>query len=131
MILTIPLEKNPKIRPHSVWNLKHFNLNVVQRGKHWAPFQEAKKTWEQFVRSEATNAKIPLLNCPFIEVTCYFPTATTQDPDNILVMKPIMDGLVTAGVLTDDTRHDYTTKPIGIEIDRDNPRVEIVINGEE
>ena len=60
------------------------------------------------------------------QATFYYPTKRRRDGDNLLSMlKPVWDGLVDAGVLDDDAG--LIHMPVKVEIDKENPRVEIEI----
>lgn len=60
------------------------------------------------------------------EATVYVPDLRRRDRDNLAAsLKALWDGLVDAGVLADDygLRHE----PLKVEMDRENPRVEVVL----
>jgi crossover junction endodeoxyribonuclease RusA len=60
------------------------------------------------------------------EATFYFADRRRRDRDNLLAsLKAAFDGIAAAGVVEDDA--DLTHLPVRIEVDRENPRVEIVL----
>lgn len=60
-----------------------------------------------------------------IKITYYFRTKTRHDPDNYSG-KFILDGLVKAGVITDDSFNNINLILSG-KYDKDNPRTEIEV----
>ena len=63
-----------------------------------------------------------------VEITYYFPDRRRHDPDNYCG-KFLLDGLTKAGIIEDD---DFSHVRLGVmgEVDRDNPRTEIVVTEE-
>ncbi|MCD8140503.1 MAG: hypothetical protein LUE17_12125 [Planctomycetaceae bacterium] len=63
-----------------------------------------------------------------VSATFYFSTKRRRDQDNHMAMlKPAYDGLVDAGLLVDDDHEHLKREPPTFEIDRDFPRVEMVL----
>lgn len=63
-----------------------------------------------------------------VRATFYHATRRRRDDVNHLAMlKPAYDGLVDAGVLVDDDAEHLTTLPAAFEVDRERPRVELLI----
>lgn len=63
----------------------------------------------------------------YIQITWYEPN-TRRDPDNIAFAKKfVADGLVKAGVIPDDSQKWVIGYEDIIDVDKDNPRVEIEI----
>lgn len=95
------------------------------RGKN-LKYQQEKRKWEWLIL-EATNKSKP--NKPIkksiVELTYYFPTKHRRDPDNYSG-KFILDGLVKAGVIEDDSFKCINLQLIG-KYDKNNPRTEIRI----
>jgi len=58
-------------------------------------------------------------------VTFFFPDRRRRDPDNYSV-KFILDGLVKAGAIEDDSFEHLTVIKRG-EVDRENPRTEVEV----
>ena len=60
------------------------------------------------------------------QATFYFGDRRRRDRDNLLAsLKAAFDGIAAAGVVEDDA--DLTHLPVRIEVDRENPRVEIIL----
>jgi len=64
-----------------------------------------------------------------VDVTCTWITKDLRkDPDNVSAgVKFILDGLVQAGILPDDRRKQINSIKHEFGVDKQNPRVEIVI----
>lgn len=59
-------------------------------------------------------------------VTFFLPDRRRRDKDNLMAsLKPAWDGIADAGVVTDDAG--LTQLPPRLEVDRENPRVEITL----
>ncbi len=72
--------------------------------------------------------KWPVRRCSLasLRIDWYHPTRRLLDRDNIIASsKAYIDGIVDAGVLSDD--RDVTFEPVGRFVDKANPRVEITI----
>ena len=95
------------------------------RGKY-QPYAIAKKEWTETVAWCAK--KLPAYNKIDIEITWYEPNRR-RDPDNIAGggCKVIMDGLVMAGTIKDDSQKYVRSIKHNFDVDKDNPRVEIAI----
>lgn len=124
MNLVIKLEKNPLFKKDSVWNVKWFSLN---KSLHWSEKRKIKSEWQDWVAGQFKYGN-PTYIHPTIQITIFFPDKRRRDPDNFEpIKKPIMDGLVQAGVIKDDSSKDYNWKRLEMEYDKDNPRVEIEV----
>jgi len=61
-----------------------------------------------------------------VQATFYFKDKRRRDRDNLLAsMKAAFDGLADAGLVTNDAG--FTYLPVRVEVDKANPRVELVI----
>ena len=102
------------------------------RSMHHHQEAKEKKHWEQIVWAEVHRQKIKPpqpLSKAVVRYRYYFSSKRRHDPDNY-AGKWIMDGLVKSGVLEDDS---FDHVKLEIEqggVDRDNPRVEIEIEGQ-
>lgn len=101
----------------------------VQRGskKFWIP-SAAYESWERAERAKliATIGKLNLKSFA-IEISPFFANNAVRDTDNVLTS--IQDCLKAAGVIADD-RWQFMLRPPQIhqpQIDRENPRVELLI----
>lgn len=105
------------------------NNKFMGRGTRYTQsieYQEEKVKWEWLVRAAVGRNK-PRAPIPISKVTLiyYFPTRHRRDPDNYSG-KFILDGLVKAGVIKDDSFQCIDLKLIGRH-DKDNPRTVIKI----
>ena len=89
-------------------------------------YQQDKTKWAWLVKEAATN-KIPAKPIVKSEVTLryYFATKHRRDPDNYSG-KFILDGLVSAGIIKDDSFNCVDLVLRGYH-DKDNPRTEIIV----
>lgn len=82
--------------------------------QHWAVKHKHVKEWRDAAHVLARAARIPL--CSRIRVELHYVPAQERrrDPDNLVAcLKPLVDGLVDAGVVPDDTeRYVERTFPI-------------------
>lgn len=100
------------------------NNKFKGRQNHWE-YRSLKKQWETLVRLKCRpTPKAPLENV-IVKITYYFPTKTRHDPDNYNGVF-ILDGLVKAGILKDDSFSCITLHLDG-KHDKNNPRTEIEI----
>ena len=103
---------------------------------HWAVKSKASKAAK---KAAANGVKIALLladeldyaDVPWHEIELqaiyYHHVNRRRDPDNLIaLLKYPIDGLVMAGLLVDDDR--ITLKPVIKKIDKENPRLELIIN---
>jgi Holliday junction resolvase RusA-like endonuclease len=101
-------------------------IDAAKKGKgKYQPYSIMKSEWTHTIAWLAK--KLPAYNRVDITITWYEPNEK-RDPDNIMGgQKFILDGLVMAGVIPNDTRkHIRSIKHIP-ELDRENPRVEVQI----
>lgn len=106
-------------------------LSPNARG-HWS--KKAKATKAYRTRAEMEARKIPARyrvgwERAVASAVFYVPDARRRDIDNLAAsLKAAWDGIVAAGVLADDSGLQH--EPLRVEIDRKNPRVELVIRAE-
>ncbi|MPW26245.1 hypothetical protein GC105_10640 [Alkalibaculum sp. M08DMB] len=95
------------------------------RANSWE-YREDKKNWTALVYYNCIGKrpKNPITKA-LVTITYFFPTQSRRDPDNYSG-KMIMDGLVTAGVLEDDSFGCIELRLRG-EYDKVEPRTEIVV----
>jgi crossover junction endodeoxyribonuclease RusA len=96
---------------------------------HWARKAKAVKkarTEAWAAALETTEASQPLWKAATVQYTFYFGSNRRRDMDNLLSMcKGITDGLADAGLVDNDAA--FTFLPVQCEVDRENPRLEIVV----
>lgn len=100
------------------------NNKFKGRQNHWE-YRELKKQWERVVFYECRpRPKKPFENV-LVKITYFFPTRIRHDPDNYNGVF-ILDGLVKAGILKDDS-FDCITLLLDGKHDKQHPRTEIEI----
>jgi hypothetical protein len=104
------------------------NLNTVIAAtkKHWSHYSREKKKWTQTVRMEALAQKITPVTQPVWIRSEYFSKNKRADPDGIrIAAKYILDGLVEANVLPDDSQKWIIGFVDRFDVDKDDPRIEV------
>lgn len=95
---------------------------------HWTVGAKLKKEYTELVMWECKAQKIkPVQEKARVEVT-FYEKDMRRDSDNVFGgLKYILDGIVNAGILKNDTRKlvDLYINPV--QLDRQNPRIEIKI----
>ena len=90
-------------------------------------YQNIKKYWAELIFCEVIKQKIPRkkIKKSVVILKHFFKTKATRDPDNYSG-KFVMDGLVNAGVIEDDSFNNVKLEIEGY-CDKENPRIEIII----
>lgn len=103
----------------------HPSLNQILR-MHYHKRNTENKKWAALVAFfDNRRKKRGPLKKARVKITYFFPDNRRRDPDNYSP-KFLMDGLVNAGVIEDDSfRHVELT--IAGEVDKDDPRTEIEV----
>ena len=94
---------------------------------HWAAGYKLKKEYTDSVAWQAKAQNVGSYSKAHLTITFVEPNKR-RDYDNVISgLKYLLDGLVVAKVIPDDRPKyiDITIKPI--QVDKDNPRVEVVI----
>lgn len=122
------------LRIDSPWSIqvskkKRFSPNLNQyRNAHHYTLSKAKRMYSEIVREQ-----LPLVRPRFSKVTVtlivYPPTKRRIDPDNVIIhCKFVMDAIVDEHIIEDDSFEFVKNTQIRFgEIDKNNPRVEIII----
>lgn len=76
-------------------------LSANQR-LHWAEKARRTRSLRQLAATKARAEKVPTFDVCHITAHIGYPTNAKADPANANVVKPLIDGLVDAGVLVDD-----------------------------
>lgn len=72
--------------------------------KHWAVKMKDVKEWRDAAHVLARHFKVPPCRRIVVELHLYPKGERRRDPDNLVAsLKPLIDGLVDAGVVADDT----------------------------
>ncbi len=108
-------------------NESPISWNKFYSGKHWAVRKQEADRVHQLVRGCIDPDAIPFAGLVNIIITAYFPNKRLlQDPDNICC-KLYIDGLKWWVIADDDTKHVRSVLAIS-ELDREKPRIEIVVS---
>lgn len=92
-------------------------------------YRNEKKRWEQLIGLKCRPKPDKPFEKAVVKLTYFFRTRTRHDPDNYSG-KFILDGLVRAGILKDDSFGNITLELAG-DVDKDRPRTEIEVTGDE
>lgn len=104
------------------------NNKFMGRGTRYTQsvqYQEEKQKWEWLVRAALGRRHIDPIEKAKVTLTYYFGDKRRRDPDNYSG-KFLLDGLVKAGVLADDSFNNIDLILQG-KLDRENPRTEIEV----
>lgn len=107
------------------------NNNYMGRGSKGLTmeYQREKKRWARDIKyTVGKNKPKKPYKKAIVILTYFFKTKHRRDPDNYSG-KFIMDGLVNAGVIEDDSFANVELRLRGRH-DKENPRTEIIIKGE-
>lgn len=106
------------------------NNCYIGKNKRWE-YAAKKKEWSQLILNVCRASKVipkQPLNKATVRLTYYFKTHIRHDPDNYSG-KFILDGLVNAGIITDDSFNNITLLLSG-DYDKNNPRTEIEVTSD-
>jgi len=102
------------------------SLNVVER-MHWAKRQRIRDWWAQQSFWTWLQAGQPTFKRPAVQYRVFYATNRRRDADNVVAScKPILDGLK-GHAFPDDHSGVVTILPPIIGVDKQRPRVEILI----
>ena len=88
-----------------------YGLLSANTRHHWSVNREVARAWRRLAVAAARLQGIPTIQRARVVVTFHKATAARYDPGNLApVSKAIVDGLVDAGVLPDDS-HEYLVGP--------------------
>lgn len=114
-VLTIVIhELPPSQNQWKSWNRQRTLNNETQR-------------WNDIIILLARSATKKQFTNPVVKFRFYFPDNRPRDRKNYESWKPLLDGLTRAGVIADDNYREIQEEPPDIEVDRQNPRTEIVV----
>ncbi len=100
------------------------NNQFIGRNVRWK-YQDIKKQWADKINIVCRQKPAQPLKKAVVTITYYFKDKRRRDPDNYSG-KMILDGLVRAGILKDDSFSNINLVLCG-DYDKDNPRTEIEI----
>lgn len=108
-------------------NYKCLSWNDMQR-VHWALRAEEKKVLQRMVYAQAYNLRKSKVSVPaIVKIEAHFEGKKIHDPDNLFV-KPVLDGLVKAGIFEDDNGKIIDWVCLKTEIEMPKNKIIILIN---
>ncbi len=112
----------------TIFEIPPSNNKFIGRGSNYTQrieYQEQKRHWEWLINAAARNYTGESLKKAVVKITYYFKDNRRRDPDNYSG-KFILDGLVKAGIIEDDS-FKHIKLVLDGKCDKDNPRTEIEI----
>jgi hypothetical protein len=108
--------------------LPSLNETIARSKRHWSKYAADKKEYTALIANLARRQLRPVRS-GLVYLTCVWYTRDRRtDPDNIASAKKfILDGLVTAGILQDDSMKHIAGFTDHFAVDRGRPRVEVFI----
>jgi Holliday junction resolvase RusA-like endonuclease len=107
--------------------LPDFNTMINDLKRHWKFYASAKRQWTGVTVAECLAQRLRPVTPPVVLDFVWF-TNGRKDPDNVRVAsKMIIDGLVKAEILPQDTQKIIKGFTDSFHIDKDDPRVEVTI----
>ena len=103
------------------------NDYIQAERSHRMKAAEMKRQYTDFVFYSAFNAHVQRVTKPVRVHFIWYSINRRMDTDNIRWCKPILDGLVKAGVLPNDSQSWVREISDTFLVDKDNPRVEVEI----
>lgn len=101
---------------------------IIQASKtHWSQYSKLKKKYSDLIEDITVIHRTPFFRELELDIT-YYCRDRRKDPDNIAAGKKfILDGLVAAGVIKDDGWKCVKGFNERWQVDKENPRVEVVL----
>ena len=103
------------------------NQTVNNAKRHWSLYAKEKKAWTDRVWAEAKAGKLRTQTPPVRLRFTWHMVNMKRDPDNLLgvATKYVLDGLVKANIIPDDSpKYIHSFEDVFV-LDRDNPRIVI------
>lgn len=94
---------------------------------HYIALNNETQRWNDLIILLARNATQKQFTNPVVKFRFFFPDNRPRDRKNYESWKPLLDGLTRAGVIADDNYREIREEPADIEVDRGNPRTEILV----
>ena len=121
MKLTFPFPDMAALNAHAKGN-SHFAKSAATK-KH--------RMWAKFICNDALARKLahPIAGPVLVSYDFYVQDNRPRDTCNMLqATKPTIDGIVDSGLIEGDSWQQMKLYNVSVEIDKNNPRVEITIN---
>ena len=81
----------------------NLNVTINTAKRHWGAYYGIKKKWGKMIADYAKLSNMQPMQTPVkVSIQNTYPNKRRRDPDNI-ILKFILDGLVEAGVISDDS----------------------------
>jgi Holliday junction resolvase RusA-like endonuclease len=107
--------------------LPDFNTMINDLKRHWKFYANAKRQWTGVTVAECLAQRLRPVTPPVVLDFVWY-TNGRKDPDNVRVAsKMIIDGLVKAEILPQDTQKIIKGFTDSFHVDKDDPRVEVTI----
>jgi Holliday junction resolvase RusA-like endonuclease len=109
--------------------LPALNEIIAASKTHWSRYSRVKRGNTQIVALECRAQKLKPVDAPVDVIFKHYRPNKKKDPDNVAggAQKAILDGLVKARILPDDTMRYISSLHHYFEIDRKKPRIEVQI----
>jgi len=110
--------------------LPALNEIIAASKTHWSRYSRVKRGNTQIVALECRAQRLKPVDAPVKIVFRHYRPNRRKDPDNVAggAQKAILDGLVKAKILPDDTMRYISSLHHYFQIDRKKPRIEVQIN---
>ena len=109
---------------YTIQDIPPSNNKYIGRANQWE-YQAEKRRWAAQIAMLCRPKPPEPIEKAIVKLTYYFPTRTRRDPDNYSG-KMILDGLVRAGIIKDDSFENIDLILVG-KYDRYRPRTEIEV----
>ena len=108
--------------------LPAINEIIANSKTHWANYSRVKRGNTNLIALQCKTQRLKTFEHPVGIVFNHYRPNKRKDPDNVAggAMKVILDGLVKAGILKDDTMDFVKCLHHTFNIDKVNPRIEVV-----
>ena len=117
--------KQQFVIPHE---LPALNQTIEAGKRHWSKYSRLKREYTELVACLARRQLRPVLSGRVYLSFVWYCRNRKRDPDNIASAKKfIIDGLVTAGILPNDSLRWIMGFSDAFEVDAANPRIEVEI----
>ena len=125
-----------KIQKIEIENYKCPSWNVFNRAMHWAVRAAERDNlkmlflgslYEQHSRAHLKRKSLELKKPVAVKIEAHFKNGNRRDPDNLFV-KPILDGIVMAGIFTDDNGDAIDSITLRAKRKMPNDKIIIFIN---
>jgi len=122
MKITLPFPDMQRLHAHAKGNSRYTKSKATKEARQLACY----------AATDMLNRKltVPLIGRVLVSYAIYVPDNRERDECNMLqACKPYVDGLVDAGLCGGDSWQKMSLFNVFVEIDREDPRVEITLNG--